>query len=204
MAVGNSHASSWTVERRDARPREGPTTADAALVGLLRATLGTEEPADSRRVAARDWARLETLANHHGVTPIVYRAMEPWSDAVPREILRRMWLGDRATVLRTRAVADLAADLGPRLSAASVSGILLKGAALVRTLYSDPGLRRLSDLDLLVDERDVPRAAALLDAVGFRRVRRPPRTEWPTCEFHVVYVHDRHGSIPVELHWRLF
>jgi len=204
MAVGNSHASSWTVERRDARPREGPTTADAALVALLRATLGTEEPPDSRRLATCDWARLETLANHHGVTPIVYRAMEPWSDAVPREILRRMWLGYRATVLRTRAVADLAADLGPRLSAVSVSGILLKGAALVRTLYSDPGLRRLSDLDLLVDERDVPRAAALLDAMGFRRVGRPLRTEWPTCEFHVVYVHDRHGSIPVELHWRLF
>src|SRR4029077_13815178 len=114
MAVGNSHASSWTVERRDARPPEGPTTTDMALVALLRTTLGTEEPPDSRRLATCDWARLETLANHHGVTPIVYLAMEPWSDPVPREILRRMWLGYRVTVLRTRAVADLAADLGPR------------------------------------------------------------------------------------------
>ena len=135
---------------------------------------------------------------------IVYRAVESRADAVPRDVLRRMWLGYRATVLRNRAVADLAADLGRRLSAASVSCILLKGAALVRTLYADPGLRHVGDLDLLVDERDVPRAASLLDVMGFRRFGRPLRTEWPTCEFHLVYVRDGHGSIPVELHWRLF
>ena len=67
--------------------------------------------------------------------------------------------------------------------AASVACILLKGAALVRTLYADPGLRHVGDLDLLVDERDVPRAASLLDVMGFRRFGRPLRTEWPTCEF---------------------
>jgi len=33
--------------------------------------------------------------------------------------------------------------------------MLLKGAALVRTLYDDPGLRHLGDLDLLVAEPDV-------------------------------------------------
>jgi hypothetical protein len=204
MAVGSSRASSWSVETGDAMPRGGPTTTDEALVALLRATLGTGEAPDLRQLAACDWTRLETLAAHHAVIPIVYRAVESRADAVPRHVLRRMWLGYRATVLRNRAVADLVADFSRRLSPASVACILLKGASLVRTLYTDPGLRHVGDLDLLVDERDVPRAASLLDVMGFRRFGRPLRTEWPSCEFHLVYVRDGHGSIPVELHWRLF
>src|SRR5262249_7017159 len=127
---------------RSGRMKEGgPTSTDELLVALLRATLGTEEMPDARRLAACDWTRLETLAAHHAVIPIVYRAAESREDVVPRHVLRRMWLGYRATTLRNRAVADLAADLGRRLSAASVSSILFKGAALVRTLYTDPGLR---------------------------------------------------------------
>jgi hypothetical protein len=182
----------------------GPTTADAALVALLRATLGTEQTADFERLEASGWTRLEMLAAHHAVGPIVYRAVETRPDAVPRDVLRRMWLGYRANALRNGAVAALTADLARRLSAASVSGILLKGAALVRALYTDPGLRYVGDVDLLVDERDVPRAGSLLDAMGFRRVGRPPRTEWPACAFHLVYDRNGNGSIPVELHWRLF
>jgi hypothetical protein len=193
MAVGGSHARSSKVEARD-----------TALVALLRAALGTEEAPDARRVAGCDWERLEALAAHHAVIPIVYRSVESCAGAVPRPVLRRMWLGYRATVLRNRAVAALATDLGARLAAAEVSGILLKGAALVGTLYADPGLRHVGDVDLLIDERDVPRVASLLEVMGFRRFGRPLRTEWPTCEFHLVYVRDGHGSIPVELHWRLF
>src|SRR5262249_9080227 len=156
---------------------------------------GTRPPLDPRELAACDWTRLERLAAHHGVTPIVYRAVKNSAEAVPRYVVRRLCLSYQATALRNRSVADLAAELGRHLSAASVSCILLKGAALVRTLYTDPGLRHLGDLDLLVHERDVPRAGSLLDVMGFRRVGRPPRTEWPTCEFHFTY--HRNGSVPV-------
>jgi hypothetical protein len=204
MGAGRSDASSSTMETGNAiGPRE-QTMCDAALVALLRATLGTADAPGSRQLETCDWTPLEMLAAHHAVAPIVYRALEARADAVPRVVLRRMWLAYRANALRNREVADVSADVGRRLSAAGLSCILLKGAALVRTLYTDPGLRHVGDVDLLLDERDVPRAASLLEAMGFRRVGRPLRTEWPTCEFHHVYHRDAHGSIPVELHWRLF
>src|SRR5262249_55246349 len=148
---------------------------------------------------------LETLAAHHAVAPIVYRAIElRAAGAVPRGVLRRLWLGDRADAIRNPAGAGLTGAPGRRPSAGPLTGILLKGAVLVRTLYGDPGLRHVGDVDLLVDERDVPRTGSLLDAMGFRRVGRPLRTEWPTCEFQLAYDRDGQGSIPVELHWRLF
>lgn len=180
------------------------STTDATFVALVRATLGTDEVPDARRLAACDWTRVEALAAHHAVGPIVYQALESATDAVPRDVVRRFWLEYRATAHRHRAVAELAADVGRRFSAAGIPSIVLKGAALVRTLYTDPGLRRVGDLDLLVGEPDVPHATCLLEAMGFGRIGRPLRTEWPTCEFHVVYHRDRPGSVPVELHWRLF
>ena len=70
--------------------KEGTPTTDATLVALLRATLGTEEPPDSRRLETCDWTRLERLAAHHAVGPTVVacpqRAFPPFSSvelAVP-------------------------------------------------------------------------------------------------------------------------
>jgi hypothetical protein len=173
------------------------------LLALLRMSLGTGEMLDSRQLETCDWTRLEALAAYHVVTPIVYRALEGRADGVPRRILRRMRIEYHVNVLRNRVIDGLVADLGRGVSAASVPCILLKGAALLRTVYPDPGLRRLGDIDVLVDERDLPRAASVLEEMGFRRVARPLRAHWPTCDFHVVY-HRTRLAFPVELHWSLF
>lgn len=175
-----------------------------ALLALLRAHLGTGELPAAGELAAWDWAWIEMLARHHGVSSMLFRAIAPRVDAVPRDVVRRLWMNVRATAQRTAAVSALAADVAPRLHAAGLSGILLKGAALGRTLYDDPGLRPSSDLDLLVREHDVPRVAALLEVGGFGRIGRPVRPEWPTCEFHAVYVRPDADALPVELHWGLF
>jgi hypothetical protein len=49
-----------------------------------------------------------------------------------------------------------------RFSAAGVSVIVLKGAALASLVYPSPTLRPLGDINLLVHERDLDRAAELL------------------------------------------
>jgi hypothetical protein len=204
MDVGSGYAGSGQVERQDANRRRADDYG-AELLALLRATLGTEEPPGFRQLETCDWTRLAAIAAHHAVGPIVYQAVGPRAGGRaagrPPAPVARVPSGRDQQPARSWISAPV---LGSRLSPARVSGVLLKGAALVRTLYTDPGLRHVGDVDLLVDERDVPRAGLLLDAMGFRRVGRPLRTEWPTCEFHLVYHRDGHGSIPVELHWRLF
>ena len=49
-----------------------------------------------------------------------------------------------------------------------VDGLLLKGAALARLLYDEPGQRRYSDVDVLVDPDDLPDARAALLELGYR------------------------------------
>lgn len=54
-----------------------------------------------------------------------------------------------------------------RLGEAGVAVVCLKGFALAHTLYADPDLRTVGDLDLLVARADLGRAISCLEAAGF-------------------------------------
>jgi len=81
----------------------------------------------------------------------------------------------------------------------------MKGAALLRTLYHDQGLRFLSDIDLLVDERDVERADSQLQTHGLL-LSMSDHPEEPGSRRHYsrVYCWQQPRTILIELHWRIF
>ena len=57
--------------------------------------------------------------------------------------------------------------------AASIRVLVLKGSALAHILYPSPGLRPISDIDLLVDGRDADRAQSELRSMGFDAPNQP-------------------------------
>lgn len=88
--------------------------------------------------------------------------------------------GDDQAALRRRLQADMfaaaaesslrQAQLHPILEAfarADLPLVLLKGAALSLSLYADPAWRTMSDLDLWLQEGDMPAAAQLMAALGY-------------------------------------
>jgi hypothetical protein len=83
-----------------------------------------------------------------------------------------------------------------------IQAIPFKGPALAWTLYETPGLRIVSDLDLLVPRRDVNRAIDLLTSAGHRRCD-------PCIGLRFFFdrgqlVLRRAGeTLEVDLHWRL-
>lgn len=171
------------------------------LIALLRAQLGTAAEPGAEQFARCDAEYLERLAAHHGVTPILYQGLRERAELVPAERLQHMRLSYHGNALRNWIVEGLVDEIAAALSAARIAVILLKGAALLRTVYDDPALRRVSDIDLLVDERDLDRAGAQLCTLGLAGygARRGP-----LCRIHVRYTRPTLQSIPVELHWRLF
>jgi hypothetical protein len=175
------------------------------LVALLRASLGTGTLPDAARLAECDWAGFARLAGHHGLVPILYRVLRSQGTGVPAQWQRRFKHQYLATVLRNRLAGTCVDEIGAAFHGERISVIVMKGAALLRTLYDDPGVRVLSDIDLLVDERDVRRAGAELERIGLRPIgseHADPRG--PLCHIHAVYCRPQPRSIPVELHWRLF
>ncbi len=97
----------------------------------------------------------------------------------------------------------------PRCATAAGGLTLLKGAAVGHTVYPNPALRPVSDLDLLTPREQVGRVQSRLEAIGYRGVgltahrrlgglARRYRAELPL----VGYVPGL-GHLLVELHWSL-
>ena len=175
------------------------------VIALLRASLGTGPVPDPTYLSQCDWARFAFFARHHGLVPILYRALQGQTASVPAEWLQ-VFTAEYVTNAFHNTLAQASVDeIVAILSVERIPVIVMKGAALLRTLYDDQGLRILSDVDLLVDERDVERADTLLQARGVTRlVSDQPEQPGSRIRYSRVYCGPQPRTLPVELHWRLF
>jgi hypothetical protein len=151
------------------RPIPPDTAAKAAFVFLASCC----SLAKSRRqelaapVADLDWSKTLEMAEHHGVTPLIYTALANSPALVPAtrlEELRNRY--ERNARKNLKFTAELFRILDC-LQANSVPAIALKGPLLAETVYGDLALRDFSDLDVLVQGRDVPQAKAALQSLGY-------------------------------------
>lgn len=109
--------------------------------------------------------------------------------------------------LRTAAARELVRERDVRVlidafAQASVPALLIKGAGLAYTTYSEPRLRPADDIDLLIRPRDVAAADTVLHTAGFVRQVEPDATLVSTQRHYV-----RGGAADlqrcVDLHWRV-
>jgi hypothetical protein len=110
---------------------------------------------------------------------------------------------------RQRA-ARIEAEVGPALDAICARGIVpvaLKGFHTSHAYFSEPGLRRMADVDLCVPLDRVPDAEAALREAGFvpaSHALRPYRRDWAPAGEHrsnvsLEYSHEQNPWV-VELH----
>jgi hypothetical protein len=185
--------------RRD--PESRRLTSEIVMT-LLRASLGTGPPPDAARLAQCDWVRFALLTRYHGIGPILFRVLHERSEGVPPEWLQMFKAEYVANAFHNQLARASVDEIGAVLGEERIRVILMKGAALLRTLYDDQGLRTLCDVDLLVDERDVERADAQLQSRG---MKLPVSEEVGSrCHYSLVYCWQEPRTVPVELHWRIF
>src|SRR5688572_20085760 len=109
---------------------------------------------------------------------------------------RRAWLRNQLQMSRAAAVIA-------RLNASGVDTIVLKGAALVNSVYDDPGVRWMNDVDVLVPMERAAEAYEVLLREGWRGERNH-RGEME----HVVRVLRsvdlmRADGSALDLHWHV-
>jgi hypothetical protein len=161
----------------------------------------------ARRLAAQtqlDWAALTRVAAENRLGPLLYR-MVHGQDLVPpavEEALREVRLGN---AMRDRLLREELVTILDRMAAQGVDVILLKGAALARTVYGGAGLRPMGDLDLLVHEQGVQPALRILTELGYRRAGVEVRPGADLAyESEVVLEKPGLVEFVVEVHWSLF
>jgi len=177
--------------------------------GLCRTTeaLARELASAQPGSATPDWSELEwklasAAAVAHGVSPLL-SAFSTWQNAPWRRFLdsQRMHVEHRH-----RRIEALLTSIDAAARAASVAIVPLKGSALHALGFYAAGERPMADIDLLVHERDVAKAIALLLDHGYvesfvqwkHRVFKPAAAQ----PFGVLGEH-RDTPINIELHTRI-
>jgi hypothetical protein len=153
---------------------------DAAEYDLL---LDAIVPLSYRRAQTSEWdgtawGRVLSAADWHRLSPLLYTHLRADADhgghvAAPAAVLsalERAYLANSARSLFVRATLTRSLEA---LDAAAIPAMLLKGAALIETVYDDPAHREMLDLDLLVPGERLAEANAALNRIGFARVPDP-------------------------------
>jgi hypothetical protein len=171
-----------------------PTPAD-----LLARTLR----GDASWAASCDWNddAIVRSAAHHGVTTLVWRALQDQDGAVTR-LTARLAPMATAEVARTAVLEHELAAVLRAFEAHGVQALLMKGAALAYSCYPDPWLRRRTDTDVLIERSAFERAAEALASLGYA-----PTSAISTGEFvsHQTAFERRdvHGLVhAVDVHWK--
>jgi len=115
------------------------------------------------------WDHLVILAGIQGVDGFVYYHMNRLGllSSLPKSVPDQLEDSYARTRKRTLAILNEAEVLSTRLEHALIPVIALQGLSLINTLYQDPGLRQLGDMDLLVKPGDKNRLKELLCQAGF-------------------------------------
>lgn len=151
---------------------------------------------------AVDWTVLVKLATTHGVMALALRQLAG-IPGVPQEIRAA---GD--TFLATQAarnakLTQALKEVVVALAAKEVPAIPFKGPIVARLAYGDPALRRYSDLDILVREKDAAAACDILASIGFRSTGALSPTQLRAFRRYSGQDIVFRGDVAVEPHWAL-
>lgn len=180
---------------------------EQALRECLRFRIGTGDSVDLQQaLTGVDPHGLAVRALEEGLAGIVYSAVVH-TGAVDRGVLE--WLHTehvRVAAVTLQARRDGATAFAA-LSDAGVETRLLKGVALTFDSYRSPGLRPMTDLDMLVRRTDVKTAVAALGQAGYAVTSVAWEGPGLLLEInHEVGLRPRMGALrlPIDLHWHLF
>lgn len=157
-------------------------TADAgpdSPVGLLLRRAACVDDDGTARDAIRraclevgDWDRAIDQAELHGLSPWLHRQLTRAEADVPVNAARQLkslTLRHReANRIRDRALTGILQALAER----GVEVLVLKGAALAHLVYDPPGLRPMSDVDILVAPDRLEDAAEAVRSLGYQESSR--------------------------------
>ena len=152
-----------------------------------------------------EWSETLDQAEREGLGGLLLEAIDTRNIETPEYANRRLQLNALSVA---SCNAQLLADLEPlvrSLNEADIPVMLLKGAALNLTTYPTLGMRPMSDVDLLVRERDALRACEVLRRAGCRDGIALMRHDFfPRFYYETEFVFDGNGALRIDLHARPF
>lgn len=144
-------------------------------------------------------------AHAQGIAPLLHASLERWglpAGQGPFAPFAQAWA---ATLRQNLLYLEEIGRVTTRFAEEGMETILLKGSALLLSLYEHPALRPMGDVDLLVREADTPRAMAAAESLGYRLLREGRRAELLATNHEIELARTLPDGtrLYLEIHWRL-
>jgi hypothetical protein len=159
-------------------------------------------------IATADWGTIPDTASAHHVAPALcakLRALDALDSvpAVARDRLLHAYEAARLEALIWRRALGIVL---PALAAEGILAVPYKGAALAFSVYPEPAVRSMSDIDLWIDAPDMAGACAVMERLGFEPKVEPDRPPAMQARYdgELPYRGRRIGVPLVELQWGVF
>ncbi len=148
-----------------------------------------------------EWQKIAILARQNGLTPLIGYMINqgvPELDSLPERIIETFLRDYKESTIRNVTIMDQAERTLSLFRLQGIKAFLVKGGAILETIYRDtPGIRPVTDIDIVVAADDFERAASVLSETGASaRGFRPPN--------HQLMVWSNSRNVPVDLHGCFF
>ena len=143
-----------------------------------------------------DWHR---LASSRFSTILYHKTNDIHEDlGIPPEVFSGWKEAHSFTTVRNMYALEIVKKMAGEFKKNRIDSVYLKGVAELSTVYmSDPGLRPMDDIDILVHPEDKNSAEKILiQALGYKKSGR-----YPSCDRES---YNNGSNIPVDLHWGIF
>jgi hypothetical protein len=152
----------------------------------------------------RDWSCVPQMAARHQVGPLLYWHLKEYGISYPPEIRRAMAAMYARQKMIAAAQSATLTEIIKAFADASIESVVLKGGALAHIVYSEPGLRPMEDLDILVSPEKAMDAHALLIEIGL--LAPMPTSRFDLLQHHFPLAQRTRDDITVsvELHTTAF
>jgi hypothetical protein len=155
----------------DVRRREKAAESGSLEWDLLLACVGNWPGADVASLVdcGPDWEQLVRLATWNRLSALLRAGLREAGvfDRAPESVRRQLTSAYHNNVATEAARRRHLDEVLGRFGDEGIPAMLLKGAALAETVYREPGLRPMADVDILVPEADVRRAHDALLECGY-------------------------------------
>lgn len=149
-----------------------------------------------------DVAYLLKTAERHRVTPMIYLALRS-AQGVPEDVLEPFRSEFDRNALNSLALTGELMRILERLQGIPV--MPFKGPLLAASAYGSIHYRQFDDLDVLIEEKDYPRARDILHASGYREVESYNQDceEAMMGSYHHRHFYNSELDVHLEVHWQI-
>jgi hypothetical protein len=157
------------------------------------------------RLSISGWDSLILESLRYDVAPLLYSRVKKFNGTVtiiPDAILQKLQKIHFSSAVKNVLLYDGLSEVCSALASEDIEVAILKGAHLAGIVYDDVALRPMTDLDILVKQKDLFKVERILLRMGYGPSGRPGIEEQCAKHHHLIPF-TKQGKPPIEVHWTI-